>query len=201
MAKPSYREDILNAGLKVMFRSGYQGATVRDICAAAGAPHGSFINHFGSKEAFAQEVLDRYFANLQRTVRTALEDQSLTPRQRLQRYLDTITGVLAHDKWNRGCLIGDFSIETSVESKAMRQRLEAIFKEWRAPFTSCIAEGQAIGDIDATFDPLDLAEFLLASWEGAILRMKVERGPAPLERFKKIVFHTVFAQPLSKEQK
>lgn len=196
MTKPSYREDILNAGLKVMFRSGYQGATVRDICAAAGAPHGSFINHFGSKEAFAQEVLDRYFANLQRTVRAALEDQSLTPRQRLQRYLDTITGMLAHDKWNRGCLIGDFSIETSVESKTMRQRLEAIFKEWRAPFASCIAEGQATGEIDATFDPLDLAEFLLASWEGAILRMKVERGPAALDRFKNIIFKTVF-----KEQK
>ena len=47
-----------------MFRSGYEGATVRDICAAAGAPQGSFTNHFRSKEAFAQEVLDRYFANL-----------------------------------------------------------------------------------------------------------------------------------------
>jgi TetR/AcrR family transcriptional regulator, transcriptional repressor for nem operon len=43
---------------------------------------------------------------------------------------------------------------------------------------------------------MDLAEFLLASWEGTILRMKVERGPAALERFKKIVFQTVF-----KEQK
>jgi AcrR family transcriptional regulator len=62
MSKPSLREDILNAGLKVMFRSGYQGATVRDICAAAGAPHGSFTNHFRSKEAFAKEVLDRFFA-------------------------------------------------------------------------------------------------------------------------------------------
>ena len=38
MSKPSLREDLLNAGLKVMFRSGYQGASVRDICAAAGAP-------------------------------------------------------------------------------------------------------------------------------------------------------------------
>jgi TetR/AcrR family transcriptional repressor of nem operon len=41
---------------------------------------------------------------------------------------------------------------------------------------------------------MDLAEFLLASWEGAILRMKVERGPAALERFKSIVFQTVFKE-------
>jgi TetR/AcrR family transcriptional regulator, transcriptional repressor for nem operon len=196
MSRASLREDILNAGLKVMFRSGYQGASVRDICEAAGAPHGSFTNHFRSKEAFAEEVLDRYFANLQRSVKVALDDRSLTPRQRLKRYLDIISGVLAGAKWNRGCLIGDFSLETTSQSKLLRQRLEAIFQEWRAPFASCIAEAQTIGEIDATFDPMDLAEFLLASWEGAILRMKVERGPAALDRFKNIVFQTVF-----KEQK
>jgi TetR/AcrR family transcriptional regulator, transcriptional repressor for nem operon len=196
VSRPSHREDILDAGLKVMFRSGYQGATVRDICAAARAPYGSFTNHFRSKEAFALEVLDRYFANLQRSVRAALDDKSLTPRQRLKRYLDIISGLLAGAKWNRGCLIGDFSLEATSQSKILRQRLEAIFKEWRSPFAACIAEAQTIGEIDSAFDPTDLAEFLLASWEGAILRMKVERGPAALERFKKIVFQSVF-----KEQK
>jgi TetR/AcrR family transcriptional regulator, transcriptional repressor for nem operon len=194
MPKPSHREDILNAGLKVMFRAGYEGASVRDVCAAAGVPQGSFTNHFRSKEAFAQEVLDRYFANLQRTVRAALDDKSLSPRQRLKRYLDIISGVLAGAKWNRGCLIGDFSLETTSGSKRLRQRLEAIFQEWRAPFAACIAEAQAIGEIDSTFDPMDLAEFLLASWEGAILRMKVQRSPAALERFKNIVFQTVFKE-------
>ena len=192
--KHSLREDILNAGLRVMFQAGYQGATVRDICAAAGAPHGSFTNHFRSKEAFAREVLDRYFANLQGHVRRALEDRSLTPRRRLERYLEIISGVLADDKWNRGCLIGDFSLETTTQSDLLRERLEAIFEEWRAPFAECIAEAQAVGEIDATFDAMDLAEFLLASWEGAILRMKVERGPAALERFRKIVFQTVFKE-------
>jgi TetR/AcrR family transcriptional regulator, transcriptional repressor for nem operon len=194
MSKPSHREAILNAGLKVMFRSGYQGASVRDVCAAAGVPQGSFTNHFRSKEAFAEEVLDRYFANLQGFVKKALDDKSLTPRQRLKRYLDIISGVLSGDKWNRGCLIGDFSLETTGQSKRMRTRLEEIFQEWRAPFASCIAEAQTAGEIDSTFDPVDLAEFLLASWEGAILRMKVERGPAALDRFKNIVFQTIFKE-------
>ena len=196
MPKPSLREDILNAGLQLMFRSGYQGATVRDICAAAGAPHGSFTNHFRSKEAFAQEVLDRFFAKTKGFVREAMDDTSLTPRQRLKRYLDIISGQLRGEEWNRGCLIGDFSLQASSESELLRHRLEAIFQEWRVPFAACIAEAQKAGEIDATFDPTDLAEFLLASWEGAILRMRVERGPAPLDRFKNIVFQTVF-----KEQK
>src|SRR5271163_4563092 len=124
MSKLSLREDILNAGLKLMFQTGYQGATVRDICAAAGAPHGSFTNHFRSKEEFAQEVLDRYFANTKTYVQEALENTSLSPRQRLKRYLDIISGVLADAEWNRGCLIGDFSLETTSQSQRLRQRLE-----------------------------------------------------------------------------
>jgi TetR/AcrR family transcriptional regulator, transcriptional repressor for nem operon len=194
MSRRSLREDILNAGLKVMFRAGYQGASVRDICAAARAPQGSFTNHFRSKEAFVQEVLDRYFANLKTLVSEALNDKSLTPRQRLKRYLEIITERMQGAKWNRGCLIGDLSAEASLQSKLLRKRLEEIFHEWRSPFARCIAEAQAAGEIDSKFEPVDLAEFLLASWEGAILRMKVDGGPAALDRFKNIVFETVFKE-------
>ena len=201
MSKPSHREAILKAGLKVMFRAGYQGASVRDICAAAAVPQGSFTNHFRSKEAFAEEVLDRYFAHLKGFVKEALDDESLTPRERLKRYLDIISGVLADAKWNRGCLIGDLSLETTAQSKRLREKLEAIFREWRAPFASCIAEAQTAGEIDTRFDPMDLAEFLLASWEGAILRMKVERRPAALDRCKNIVFQTIFSKPNSRSRK
>jgi len=194
MAKPSHREQIVAAGLRVMFRAGYNGSSVRDIVAEAGVPQGSFTNHFRSKEGFAEAVLDRYFAYVQTLVREALEDSALTPRQRLRRYLDIITSKLEADHWTRGCLIGDLSLEASGQSEPLRARLAAIFEEWRAPFAACIAEAQAAGEIAATFDPIDLAEFLLASWQGAILRMKVVRDPAPLERFKAIAFNTVFKE-------
>jgi TetR/AcrR family transcriptional repressor of nem operon len=77
----------------------------------------------------------------------------------------------------------------------LRARLTEIFAEWRSPFAACIAKGQAAGEIAATFAPEELAEFLLSSWEGAILRMKVERNADPLERFKRIAFATVFKEP------
>ena len=195
MGKRSLREDILQAGLCVMFRSGYRGASVRDICAAAGAPQGSFTNHFRSKEAFAEEVLNRYFDYLKGLVAQALKDETLTPRQRLKQYLDIITGKLQRDGWRIGCLIGDLSLEASSHSKRLRKRLDAIFQKWRTPFATCIAAAQSAGEVDSQFDATELAEFLLASWEGAILRMKVERRPAALERFKTIVFETVFKKP------
>ena len=195
MARPSLREQILRAGLPVMFRSGYHAASVRDICAAARAPQGSFTNHFRSKEAFAAEVLDRYFDYLKRLMAETLTDKTLTPRKRLKRYLDIITDKLERDRWMLGCLIGDFSLQASSHSKLLRKRLDAIFREWRTMFASCISAAQSSGEIDSRFNATELAEFLLASWEGAILRMKVERSPAALERFKTIAFETIFKPP------
>jgi TetR/AcrR family transcriptional repressor of nem operon len=195
MARPSLRDSILDAGLKVMFRKGYIGSGVRDIVAEASAPQGSFTNHFRSKEVFARDVLDRYFDHVKGLVTQALEDRTLTPRARLQRYLDIITERLAADGFTRGCLIGDFSLEAAPQSELLRERLSAIFSEWRAPFAACIAEGQAGGELATDFAADDLAEFLLASWEGAILRMKVERTRAALDRFHRIAFATVFREP------
>lgn len=195
MPKHSLRDAILDAGLKVMFRKGYVGASVRDIVAEAPAPQGSFTNHFRSKEAFTQEVLDRYFDDVKRLVTKTLGDSSLKPRERLRRYLDAITDRLAGDGFIRGCLIGDLSLEAAPQSEPLRTRLAAIFAEWRGSFAACIAEGQVAGEIATTFAPEDLAEFLLSSWEGAILRMKVTRDAEPLERFKRIAFATVFKEP------
>jgi TetR/AcrR family transcriptional repressor of nem operon len=195
MPKPSNRDRILEAGLKVMYRKGFVGAGVRDIVAEASAPQGSFTNHFRSKEEFAREVLDLYFDRTKRLVAEALEDDGLSPRRRLRRYLDIITDRLAGAEFGRGCLIGDFSLEAAPQSEMLRTRLAEIFAEWRSPFAACIAEGQTTGEIAATFAPEDLADFLLSSWEGAILRMKVERNAEPLERFKRIVFATVFKEP------
>lgn len=194
MGRISNRENILAAGLRVMFKKGFAGAGVRDIVAEAGAPQGSFTNHFGSKEAFAAEVLDLYFEHVRSLVGQALDDQTLPPRERLGRYLDLITDRLAADGCVRGCLIGDLSLETAQTSEALRRRLAAIYQEWLVPFTACLAQAQQDGSIARRFSPDDLAEFLIASWQGAILRMKVERSREPLDRFKRIAFETVFAR-------
>ena len=89
-------------------------------------------------------------------VAEALNDTSLTPRQRLRRYLDIITGKLEGDNWSRGCLVGDLSLEASAHSELLRTRLAAIFEEWRAPFAACIAQAQAAGEIATDFAPTTL---------------------------------------------
>jgi TetR/AcrR family transcriptional regulator, transcriptional repressor for nem operon len=196
MSRPSLREKLLDAGFRTIWDQGYSAAGVRDIVAAAGARPGSFTNHFASKEEFAGEVLDRYFAYVGTAIEQALARDGRTARQRLRAYLDLITSRLEAAEWSRGCMIGNLSLETVVYSEPLRLKLVEIFERWRVPFAQCIAEGQAAGEISAAFDPIDLADFLLSSWQGAMLRMKVVRNPEPLERFKTIIFATTFGEVL-----
>jgi TetR/AcrR family transcriptional regulator, transcriptional repressor for nem operon len=192
--KPSHRDKLLDAGRRVMFERGYRGAGVREIVSEAGAPQGSFTNHFRSKEAFANEVLDGYFGYLRQIMQATLGDRSLSPRDRIRRYFDVITGKLRAEKWALGCLIGNLSVEVSTDSKLLRTHLSRIFAEWREPFAACIAEAQTAGEIADNFPARDVADFLLAGWHGAMLRMKVDRSSKPLEQFKAIAFATILAR-------
>lgn len=198
MPKSSHREALLAAGLRTMFQKGYVGATVRDITTSASAPQGSFTNHFSSKEAFASEVLDRYFDHVRDLMDVAAADRSLGPRERLVRYLDLVTDRLIADEFTRGCLIGDLSIEGPGHSERLRSQLVEIYRDWSARIAAWIAEAQAAGEITAAVSATDLADFLITGWEGAILRMKVERDRAPLDRFRAVAFTNVFGKELTR---
>ena len=61
MARPDVRERLLDAGVEIFHRCGFNGCGVQEITEAAGVPKGSFYNHFVSKEALGAAVLDRYW--------------------------------------------------------------------------------------------------------------------------------------------
>src|SRR5260370_2984980 len=102
-----------------MFRAGYTGASVRDICEAAEVPLGSFTNHFRSKEAFSEEVLDRYFVHLKGFVKEALDDKPLTPRHQLNRYLAITIAELPDAKCLRDAPFGEFSLKTHSQTNPL----------------------------------------------------------------------------------
>lgn len=174
-----------------MRRRGFHASGVRHITSAAGVPQGSFSNHFPSKEAFGLEILDRYFTDVGAIVDATLRNTELPPLQRLSAYFDAVTDSLEARGWRDGCLIGNLSLESAEVSEPLRERLADIFRVWRQPFADCLDEAAAAGQIRLALPAAELADYLLASWHGAVLRMKVERSAEPLERFRRIVFSTV----------
>ena len=191
MAKPSHREKILTEGLRVVHERGFAGASVRDIVQAAGVPQGSFTNHFASKEAFCLEILDRYFADTRALIGRTLRNDSLPPLKRLRAYVDATHKYLTRVGLQNGCLIGNFSAEASDHSEMIRKRIVEIFAEMRQAIAYCLKAAVKKGDLPRKTDCNEVAGFLNASLQGAILESKAERSPVPIERFKHLIFWTL----------
>jgi len=191
MPKPAHREKLLEEGFRVVLGRGYRGASVRDIVQAAGVPQGSFTNHFRSKDTFCLELLDRYFAVVRENIGKTLRNDSARPLARLREWVDIQIGFLKKADVRNGCLIGNFSAEVGEHSEPIRRRLVEIFGEVHRSVVSCLEAAVTAGELPPSADCEELAHFLYASLHGAILQSKVEQSPAPMERFRKVLFSTV----------
>jgi TetR/AcrR family transcriptional regulator, transcriptional repressor for nem operon len=191
MARPSNREKILIEGRRVVHERGFGGASVRDIVEAAGVPQGSFTNHFASKEAFCLEVLDLYFKDVRAMIERTLRNDSLPALQRLRAFIDAQIKYLNRIGWRNGCLIGNFSAEASEHSEMIRKRLVGIYEEMSQAAAYCLKAAVKTGEVARKIDCDELAGFLIASLQGAILQAKTERNAVALERFKHLIFSTL----------
>ena len=191
MPKPSHREKLLEAGFEVVLERGYCGASVRDIVQAAGAPQGSFTNHFASKDAFCLELLNRYFAMVEENIRLTLRNDAAKPLARLEEWLDILIRFLKKAGMRNGCLIGNFSAEAGEHSEPIRHRLGEVTREIHRSVTYCLEAAVKAGELHSSADCDELAQFLYAALQGAILQSKVEHSAVPLERFKKTLFALV----------
>lgn len=196
MARSSLRDKIIESGVQTLHERGYSGAGVREITADAGVPQGCFTNHFRSKEAFVAVILDCYHARTQAIMDRTLRDESLPAVARMRAYFDEITQWLEAAGWRYGCLVGNLSLEMPEHSEVLRGHLIAVCQSLTDAFADVVRIGQGQGEIRPDLDADAVATFLLASWEGAMMRMKVDRSPQPIEKFKQVLFATVLAPPL-----
>jgi TetR/AcrR family transcriptional repressor of nem operon len=186
MAKPNNREEIIQAGLKCLGENGFNAVGVQDITDAAGVPKGSFYNHFESKEALGVAIVERYGAN--QTRREILTDPTVPPLQRLRRHFDRINTMFVDSDFTRNCILGGFSAELANQSETIRESLRKLYGQWTKDIEATIAEAQAQGEIASKTKAADVAAFLLDSYEGALLRARVERSRKPFDRFMKFAF-------------
>jgi TetR/AcrR family transcriptional repressor of nem operon len=191
MARPNVREQLIDAGLRTLHLHGFNGTGVQDITDAAGVPKGSFYNHFDSKEDMALQALDRYWQNGAER-RGLLSDASLDPVERLRRYFRGLSEIAVRQSFQNGCMIGNFSTELSVQSKEVRDRLAEIYAAWSRSIESCVREAEKAGRVQPRLPAATIAAFLLNTWEGAVLRSKVEQDKTPFEQFERVVFASIF---------
>src|SRR5512132_3766401 len=88
------RERLLQAGTRLARKGGLSGLTVRGICDAAGANPGTFVYHFGTRDAFIAELIERWYAPLMAGL-SATVDSAAPPLPRLRALLAQLAGWAA----------------------------------------------------------------------------------------------------------
>ena len=91
-----------------------------------------------------------------------------------------------------GCLVRQLHGRgVRSQREIIRHRLVEIFAEVQASLAYCLQAAVDAGELPPGFDCAETAGFIVSSLQGAILLAKAQRSPAPVERFKQILFATV----------
>ena len=179
------RDQIVNAALDRFHALGYSACGVQDIVDKAGVPKGSFYNYFKAKELLALEVVALYAAGSKREM---LADASVAPIERMRRHFEYLATRYAGFGYDKGCLLGNLAAEASDGMPLLRKALGESLARWTAAVAAVIKEGQAQDVIASEIDAEELARFLVNSWEGAVVRMKIVNSRRPLDDFFAIAF-------------
>ena len=188
MVAKSTREHLIDVGLGLMHRNGYNATGLSDILQAADVPKGSFYHHFDSKEDFAAAALERYGMRGRERAAAILNDTTTPPLKRLRRYFRDLLKRFGQQGAIPGCMLGRFSLEIAAESPQLRKQISASFDNLQHTIATVIRQAVAQKELPAGTDPESLAGFLLNSWQGALLRSQAEKSNAPLETFMRCVF-------------
>jgi TetR/AcrR family transcriptional repressor of nem operon len=181
-------ERLLSAGLDLFLRQGYNATGIQALTDHAGVPKGSFYNHFASKETFAAAIVTRYEQQMLRSWERMMATAPQAPMAAIRHVFAQMVSYHERSDTPAGCLIGNFAAELALTSDACRQNLLAAQLGWRERLAGLVAAAQASGDIRADVNATALSALVWAAWEGALLRMKVERSTAPLRESITLLF-------------
>jgi TetR/AcrR family transcriptional repressor of nem operon len=182
------REHLLEVGLKQLRSTGYTATGVKEILDLAQVPKGSFYHYFPSKEAFVAELFERYALQEGERAQRILGDTSVSPLKRLRLYFQELLSVFGQRGEITGCLLGAMSLEVADHNPVLQVKLQSMYTVWQAGIADVLRQAIKQGELKKNTKPEPLAEFLINSYEGALVRMKGEKSDRPLDTFLHFAF-------------
>lgn len=173
------KQRLLDAGLGMLLRHGYNDLGIQAVLDATGTPKGSFYHHFRDKEDFALEVINGYMQQVHEGLEACLSDESRCPLERVRHFFE-MTQQKYREEGYMGCLLGGLGQELSGVSEVFRRRIEECFSEIADRLAGCLEMARTRGDIPPDSDARCMASLLVDCWEGAALRSRLRGDPAPL---------------------
>lgn len=176
------RDNLLNQGVKLLMEQGYHGTGLKEILDAVKIPKGSFYNYFGSKENFGSEVIQHYIEPFIKQLNAYLENSDDDALGALRRYYHVLIAEAENEGFKGGCLLGNLMGEIGDTSELCQKSLQSAVTRYRNTIRSGLTQAQQQGTVRTDLSAEEMADLLLNTWQGALLRMKIEQSSDPLKQ-------------------
>lgn len=180
------RKKLLEVGVSMFLDQGYHGTGIQEVVNKAGIPKGSFYNYFKSKEDFGSKTVIHFSDQFKEFLNIILKDSEKDAYRAINRFFNDFIETFEAKNSKEGCLIGNFAAEISDTSELNRETMAKCMNEWKDILGVIISRAQDQGKIRDDIKALELADFLLNSIEGSVLRMKLQTNTKPLKQLKKM---------------
>jgi AcrR family transcriptional regulator len=176
--EPERREQLIAAAARVIARSGYDAATVRDVAREAGVSTGVIAYYFEGKDDLFAHVL----RSASRAFRARLEgarDAAETPRARLLALAEAATpaddeAARAHALWI------DFWARAARDPELAGLTVR-LYDGWRREIAIAVRDGQRAGAFRDDADPDAFARGFAAAADGLATHVVLHRGTVTAE--------------------
>jgi DNA-binding transcriptional regulator YbjK len=166
----SRRDDLLDAAISVLGERGIHALTHRAVDAAAGLPAGSASNHFRTRDALLNAVVQRFAAR----ERANWEDIAVTVCPATPKELAQVLTVFAQDSTGpqRTLTVARYAILVEASNHpSLRAQLTVTGARVNAWFTNWL---RIVGSTDPERD----APVLMNHWTGLVLHQLANPDPA-----------------------
>tara|TARA_R110002072_G_scaffold42064_10_gene117878 strand:- start:7072 stop:7668 length:597 start_codon:yes stop_codon:yes gene_type:complete len=162
---PSKRDDLIDAAMRVFYRSGFHNSSLDDIQEEGGISRMTLYNHFKSKDELMVAAMRRRDEIFRNRMMKFAESKGATPRAHIEGVFDFHEDWFTGDDFH-GCMFINASAEFSIADSAPR-RIAAEHKQEIVRYLIKLLEA------DGCPAPHDLADQLNILIEGAIVTARV----------------------------
>ncbi|NER85323.1 MAG: TetR/AcrR family transcriptional regulator, partial [Leptolyngbya sp. SIO1D8] len=172
-------EVALTKAMEVFWAHGYEAASLSELLKNMGIGKKSLYDTFGNKQSLFLKALEHYAQTTMRDMRDRLSADG-SPLANLQQLLTEWQKLHGQPKsW--GCMLGtniaDFNTGDGEIAKVMRGYLRQV----EDAFCGVLTRAQAVGELNSTVTPRDLARLLLCTTQGMALLGRVMDDETLLE--------------------
>jgi TetR/AcrR family transcriptional regulator, transcriptional repressor for nem operon len=170
---------IIQAAAELFHKQGVGATSPDQIIEASGTGKGQFYHYFKSKEGLVHEVLQSHLDAI-RTGAAPLKYE-IESWQDLEQWFLAQVALQRRFGMTRGCPFGTIGNEVTENDELIRQDLSLIFELVKNKLAVFFIKEKAKGRLFKDADEDQMADFCIATIQGAMLLGKIKRNGQPVE--------------------